>query len=156
MITVEYANSPVWANADNTAINLNVKFVGFADVVPFTASPTDDTTYGPELFANAEAGDYGPIGAYVPPPVVITVGPATLAPMVTGSAYARVLTSKGGVGPYTYTVAEGSSLPAGLVISRDAIVGSPSVAGDFTFNITSTDAQNNKGTSLLSLSVYAV
>ena len=33
--------------------------------IPFTASPTDtDTTYGPEIYAQAVAGDFGPVISY--------------------------------------------------------------------------------------------
>jgi hypothetical protein len=154
-LTVEYANSPVWANEANTAINLNVKFVEYDTVLPFTATSTDDTTYGPELFAKAVAGDYGSIAAYVKPPVVIHITPTTLAPMLVGGSYVRVLTASGGVGPYTYALKSGSTLPTGLTMSRDAVVGSPVNSGDFTFEITSTDSENNSGTALISLAVYA-
>lgn len=63
----EYANSPVWANADQTAINLSVKFDDIAQEIPFTASETDTTSHGQELFTAAANGDFGPVGAYVPP-----------------------------------------------------------------------------------------
>lgn len=68
MLTIEYANSPIWANAEHTLINLMVKFVEFTDVLPFTASPTDDMSYGKELFTNAVNGDYETISDYIPPP----------------------------------------------------------------------------------------
>jgi hypothetical protein len=154
-LTVEYANTPVWSNEAQTAINLNVKFVEYETALPFTATPTDDTTYGPELFTNAVAGDYGSVAPYVKPPVVIHITPTTLAPMLIGGSYVRVLTSSGGVGPYTYAVKSGSTLPSGLTMSRDAIVGSPVDSGDFPFEMTSTDSENNSGTAVISLSVYA-
>ena len=36
--------------------------------VPFTAAPDDTETYGRELYAQAVAGDFGPVAAYVAPP----------------------------------------------------------------------------------------
>lgn len=38
--------------------------------IPFTASPDDDTEYGPEIYALALLGDVAP---YVPPEVVVAV-----------------------------------------------------------------------------------
>ena len=66
MLTVEYANTPVYANEANTAINLMVKFVEMKDVLPFTASPGDVMEYGQRLYANAVNGDYGTVAPYVP------------------------------------------------------------------------------------------
>lgn len=36
--------------------------------IPFTASASDPETYGREIFAEAQAGDYGAVAAYVAPP----------------------------------------------------------------------------------------
>ena len=33
-------------------------------LVPFTASPLDITVWGPQIFAEAEAGEYGPLVSY--------------------------------------------------------------------------------------------
>jgi len=33
-------------------------------VIPFTASPTDTTAYGPVIYADAEAGEFGPVVSY--------------------------------------------------------------------------------------------
>lgn len=61
--------NPVWANAEHTLIDCQVDFDALDDeFVPFTASPNDSTSYGPEIFAACVAGTYGPVGAYVPPP----------------------------------------------------------------------------------------
>jgi hypothetical protein len=65
----ERARNPVWANAEQSLITLEVDFSFITDEwVPFTASPDDGTDYGPELFARAVAGHFGEIGAFVPPP----------------------------------------------------------------------------------------
>lgn len=66
----ERARNPVWANAEQSLITLEVDFSFITDEwVSFTASPDDSTDYGPELFARAVAGDFGVIGAYVAPPM---------------------------------------------------------------------------------------
>lgn len=34
--------------------------------IPFTASPNDSEAHGREIYADAQAGKFGPIGAYIP------------------------------------------------------------------------------------------
>lgn len=65
---MEYSSvsSPVWANADQTAIDCQVTFSEYGQL-PFTASPNDTTDYGKEIFNNCVAGLYGTVGAYTPP-----------------------------------------------------------------------------------------
>lgn len=68
----DQARNPRWANAGQSAITLEVDFSFISDEwVPFTASPNDSTAYGPELFARAVAGDFGPVAAYVAPPAPV-------------------------------------------------------------------------------------
>jgi len=80
MLTIEYANNPVYDNAEGTGISLMVKFEEFAEVLPFGATPYDPMPYGVELYNNALAGMYGPIAPYVPPepPQPVTEGAQTL------------------------------------------------------------------------------
>ena len=78
MLTVEYAYDPIYANADGDAINLMVKFVEMPDVLQFCATPYDPEPYGVELYYNAQAGDYGPVAPYVPPPEPVVEGAQTL------------------------------------------------------------------------------
>jgi hypothetical protein len=68
MLTVESATNPLWANAEHTAIILQVKFEEFAEVLPFTADPNDVMPYGVVLFNNAIDGQYGEIAPFVPLP----------------------------------------------------------------------------------------
>jgi len=63
------ASNPVWANAQNTAINILAQFDTFADPMPFTASPTDPEQYGRDIYARAVADEFGVVAPYVPPPV---------------------------------------------------------------------------------------
>lgn len=67
MFTIEWAKDPVYASQESTTINLMVKFVEMAEVLPFTAAPHDSMPYGVELYNNAVAGMYGPIAPYTPP-----------------------------------------------------------------------------------------
>lgn len=68
------AANPVWANAENTAINLtlvtsdNVKAAMLVptDTIPFTASQNDIEEHGQQIFALAVAGTFGAISPYIP------------------------------------------------------------------------------------------
>ena len=65
---LEYAKNPLWANAGHTMIDLTVRFAEIPEDLPFTASPTDVEEHGRAIFAAAQAGDYGPVAEYLPPP----------------------------------------------------------------------------------------
>lgn len=68
-ITVTSVSNPVWANAEQTLINCDITVEQYpGEVLPFTASPEDTAEHGKQIYANAVAGQYGPVGAYVPPP----------------------------------------------------------------------------------------
>jgi len=82
-MVVTDVKSPVYANAENTQINCNVKFEEIPEYFPFTASPTDPMDYGRELYAQLVAGQWGQIAPYVPPAAPIIdpakqVGPKVL------------------------------------------------------------------------------
>ena len=71
---LEYVKNPQWANAEQTLIDLAIKWDGAAEEIPFTASPTDTEAHGRALFAAAVAGEFGPVADYVAPsPVPPTV-----------------------------------------------------------------------------------
>ena len=68
----------------------------------------------------------------------ITVNPATLLNGLTQVAYSQTLSATGGTGSYTFNLASGT-LPAGLMLSGNMIVGTPTAAGASTFTIRATD-----------------
>ena len=59
--------NPQWANAEHTLIDLEVEHSQYG-WIPFTANPNDPEEYGRQLYAEAAAGQFGPIAEYVPPP----------------------------------------------------------------------------------------
>jgi hypothetical protein len=65
---LEYAKNPVWANAEHTMIDVVIKWDRFPQEFPFTASPDDCEAHGRAIFAAAEAGQFGEVAEYVPPP----------------------------------------------------------------------------------------
>ena len=75
---LEYAKDPKWANAEQTLIDLTIKWEGIAEELPFTASPNDTEAHGRALFAAAQAGEFGPVAEYVPPPPMPDPVPASI------------------------------------------------------------------------------
>jgi len=62
------AKNPEYSSPNEASIFMDVKFEEFPDYIPFNATPTDPMEYGRTLYANAQAGMYGPVAPYVPPP----------------------------------------------------------------------------------------
>jgi hypothetical protein len=61
--------NPVWANVEHTLIDCVITTSQFGDEeLPFTADPKDVEPHGRALFERIVAGEFGPIGEYVPPP----------------------------------------------------------------------------------------
>lgn len=79
--TLTSLTSPVWANAEHTAIDCLITTSQFgAEVLPFTADQNDVEPHGRAIFADIVAGAYGAIGEYVAPP-----NPEENQPTTTGS-----------------------------------------------------------------------
>lgn len=59
--------NPIYSSPDNSTIDVEFKHheLGW---IPFTASPDDCESHGCEIFAAAQAGEYGPVAPYVAPP----------------------------------------------------------------------------------------
>ena len=67
-ITYSAARNPVWVNAEQTMIDLEVDFDHLdEDWVSFTAVASGDLPHTHDLYARAVAGDFGTIAAYVDP-----------------------------------------------------------------------------------------
>ncbi|HVE87566.1 MAG TPA: Ig domain-containing protein [Myxococcales bacterium] len=67
-------------------------------------------------------------------------GPVTLASAASGQAYTETLSATGGDGGYRFAVADGGTLPAGLVLAANgAITGSTSSSGTRSFDVEVTD-----------------
>jgi hypothetical protein len=57
-----------------------------------------------------------------------------------GSAYSTMLAVTGGVAPYTWSLATGSTLPAGLTLTSATISGTPTATGTFQFTLKVSDS----------------
>lgn len=75
----------------------------------------------------------------VAPPLVITNATA-LPGAVQGQAYSVQFGVTGGIAPYTWSVTNGSTLPAGLTLTAAGLLsGTPTTQGSYSFSITVTD-----------------
>ncbi|MFN3887311.1 MAG: beta strand repeat-containing protein [Aquabacterium sp.] len=75
-----------------------------------------------------------------PPSSPITVSPASLSTMSAGTPFSQMLTSSGGLAPYSYALQSGT-LPAGLTLSSGGVIsGTPTQRGAYSFTVRSTDA----------------
>jgi hypothetical protein len=74
---------------------------------------------------------------------------------IAGAAYSQTLTATGGSGAgYTWSLASGSTLPAGMTLSTAGVLaGKAAVAGTTVFNVTVTDSASNAATGTLSIVV---
>ena len=91
--------------------------------------------------------------------LVISSSP-TLPQATQSAAYRATLATSGGVGPYTWSLPSGSTLPLGLTLSSSGVLSGtldPSVAaGNYTFTVQVTDTSNGKvASTLFTLGVYA-
>jgi hypothetical protein len=89
---------------------------------------------------------------------VLTVTPATLPVGYNGSAYpSTTLAATGGSGTgYTWTLASGSSLPAGLSLSTAGVVtGTPTATATTSFTAMVTDSASNTASGTFSITVKA-
>jgi hypothetical protein len=94
-----------------------------AQTVTVTATSVADTT------------QIGTTTITVPATLAVTTTSSNLVGMV-GTAYSVQLTGTGGISPYTWTVASGSTLPAGLSLSTAGVIsGTPLAAGAGTTNV---------------------
>jgi gliding motility-associated-like protein len=83
----------------------------------------------------------------------LTIGPATLPDAVLGTVYTQVISTTGGIAPYTYSVSTGI-LPSGISLSSGGTLsGTPTAFGAFGFTITSNDASSAVGTKVYSLNI---
>jgi hypothetical protein len=74
-------------------------------------------------------------------PPTLTITPTTLPNATLNTTYSATLTASGGTTPYSFSLANGTTLPAGLTLSNaGAISGTPTKAGTSAFSVEVTDA----------------
>jgi hypothetical protein len=98
---------------------------------PFTIKAAD---------SNGAAGTSGSLAINIGTLAITTASP--LPDGIAAEMYSLQLQASGGVGPYTWTVAAGSTLPSALTLSSGGLLsGIPASGGTTTFNITVTDSE---------------
>ncbi len=122
-----------------------------------TGTPTAVGTFSIGVKAADTFGDIGnqTFSLKVSYPV-LAITPATMPTGYAGSNYtSTTLSATGGSGKgYTWAVASGSAMPAGLALSAaGAITGKPTAAGTTSVNITVTDSASNTATTSISVVV---
>jgi hypothetical protein len=89
-------------------------------------------------------------------PSILLLAPSTLPPATTGTTYTSVITASGGLPPYTFSLAAGSGLPAGLSFSTaGALSGIPANAGSYPFTVQVKDLDGATGMQAYVLNVVA-
>src|SRR5262249_47757274 len=86
----------------------------------------------------------------------ITLTPSTLPDGTTGATYTQTISGNGGTAPYTFGMT-GGSLPNGLGLDTISgiISGTPSLAGNFGFTLTASDANNCTGVQDYSINIQS-
>jgi len=112
---------------------------------PFTIQAAD-------AYGDSASKAYSIVVGY--PALTITTA-ATLPTGYVSASYDQVLAASGGSGSgYTWALKTGSSLPAGLTLSRaGAITGKPTASGANSFTITLTDSASNTTSTAFSLTI---
>jgi ELWxxDGT repeat protein len=136
--------SELW-QSDGTA-------AGTTLVQDINPGPNGSTPYyltnlnGTLLFAANDGVHGNELWELAPAASTLTLSPTSLPPATVGDSYAPVtITATGGSGSYTFALASGSNLPAGLTLSTAGVLsGKPTTAGGspFSFTITATDNSN--------------
>jgi len=141
------AGSLAWSLASGSSLPAGLS-LSAAGAISGTPTAAGTTTFTAKV-TDASQGQPGPASAtqqlsimIVPTPLTITT---TSLPNGTANvSYNAPLQASGGTTPYTWTVASGSSLPAGLTLGGSgtnwSLSGNPTAAGTFTFSLTVTDS----------------
>ncbi|MFN4095165.1 MAG: putative Ig domain-containing protein [Sphingomonas sp.] len=94
---------------------------------------------------NATVGTNPGTGTITNDDVPLDIQPVNLPSGTVGILYSAILTTSGGVSPYSYAVTAGA-IPAGLSFNPNGTLsGTPVAAGNFNFTITATDSSGAPG-----------
>ncbi|MGD0585241.1 MAG: Ig domain-containing protein [Oryzomonas sp.] len=89
-----------------------------------------------------------------PAPGALAVTTASLPSASVTTAYSQTLVASGGKAPYTWALATGSVLPAGLTLSTSGVIsGTPTTAGTVNFSVAVTDSASPAATATMALSI---
>jgi hypothetical protein len=115
-MNLQYAKDPKWANAEQTLIDLTIKWDAINEELPFTASPNDSEAHGRAIYAAALAGDFGPIAEYVAPPP-----PEPVIPQQVTRAQGKVVLIQMGLWPQVLAFVDAIEDPVQKAVAEVAI-----------------------------------
>jgi hypothetical protein len=149
----------IWA-LDSTSPALPCGFTMTAGVISGTPVASCAGTYA-MVFDLTDSGTATALTAQaslslvIAPAATITFGTAPTATGTYNVAYSSAVATSGGAGTLTYSLASGSSLPAGLSLkaSTGAITGTPTTVGTFPFTVTAADAYLDSASHAYSITV---
>jgi hypothetical protein len=129
------------------ACSSSYAFTGLGDGAhTFTVRATDLATN------SASISNTWTIATITPP----TIATGSLTDGFVGSTYSQTLSASGGTPNYTWSLINGTSLPAGLTLSSTGVIsGKPTTSGSKTFTVQVKDAQNLTASKSLTITVQA-
>ncbi len=152
-VNVATANGTATAGSDYVAASGGFSFAPGETSKMFPVTVNSDTTpEGDESFTvtmsgvtNATVGANPGTGTITNDDVPLDIQPVNLPAGTVGIVYSAILTTSGGVSPYSYAVTAGA-IPTGLTFAPDGrLSGTPVAAGNFNFTITATDSSGAPG-----------
>ncbi|MEW5849389.1 MAG: putative Ig domain-containing protein [Myxococcota bacterium] len=118
-----------------------------------TTTTASDSTFRVQAQGADACRDYQDYTLHMAAHIQLTT--STLPDGTGSNPYQQQLTATGGTEPYTYALTSGA-LPAGLTLDASGLLsGTSTVAGDFTFEVTATDANAESGVTPLTLRMVA-
>lgn len=146
-----------WSLSSGSALPAGLKLASDGKI---TGTPTAAGIYGFSVTAQDNSSPpqsaTGILTIQVEPVGSVTVSTSTLPAGTTGVVYDQTLKASGGSPPYTWSLASGSSLPAGLTLSPTGqISGQPTTAGTTSFTVDVADNAGHKASAKLSIQVGA-
>ncbi|MEP4880918.1 MAG: putative Ig domain-containing protein [Tateyamaria sp.] len=118
-------------------------------------TPTEVGSFPVEVDVVDGQGNTGtqPYTLVVAPSTSLDIQPTAISKGLFGVPYNAVLTTVGGSGSYTYSLLTGA-LPVGVTLGADGVIsGTPTVTGDFTFEVGVTDSETNTGRRAYTLTI---
>jgi len=123
-----------------------------------SGTPSEAAQGSHDFSVTVESGGVAATQTYrliiAPPTLPLTVVSSRLPPALANESYSVRLVAVGGTPPYRWVLADNSSLPSGILLSEEGLVGGePKDVGAYTFDVIVVDASDGFTESLVALDV---